>query len=657
MTGRAERTLRLSLSHAADAPTSYLLAGLFNELEIGLATIDWVRGVAHVNRTAAKLLDIPAGDITPSEFEAIVAGIAGRATNRSEAVACLNALDDDPATEFTSTWVLGGYPDHLGVMSKPARYPGFTGRIWSFRDNSPVAQAINAAVEANALLRATADAAMDPQVVLEVADNGGPANLVYRDLNEAACAVFGSSHHEMLGRKVPSSALNARYVKCARTGEPLVLDAIRYYNDRLGALRYYDVRAVQVRRGLVMVTWRDVTDRVESGRRSAASETQFRLLADNVADVVVLLDDDSTIRWMSKSVEQTLGSVADRWIGHRAVDVALSGDPDSARSFWTQMVEAETYKGRAKIHGADGKPHTIHVHSKPFYDSDGHRDGFVVSFRVIDDEVAAEAEARKQIARRDRRNRSLARYLQAQTNRLMSELNSAARYVSSILPEDLDGPVAVRARYQPSEELGGDSYDFRWVDDDHLVAYLVDVSGHGIEPALLSVSVHNLLRSGTFDPDTLLAPDAVLSELNRLFQMERHDGHYFTIWYGVYQASSRTLRFAGAGHPPALVLAGGAAPEQLSTTSMPVGIAEHTDFETHVFDVPVGAEMLIYSDGALELCQAQNAHRSLDELKGAYARVAQRPGWTLDMLIAELRSQSTEEGYKDDCTFVRLTIA
>lgn len=657
MTGRAERALRLSLPAAPDAPTSSVLAGLFNELEIGLVTVDTVRGVAFINRTAANLLGITRGDRTAAEFHAVLAGLAERGVNRGEVVACLDALDRDPATEFTSTWVFSGYPDHLGVKSKPARSPGFTGRVWTFHDNSPVAQAINAAVEASALLRATTDAAMDPQVVLEVPDDGDPAGLVYRDLNEAACASFGSSQHDMLGRRVPPSPLNARYVTCARTGEPLVLDAVPYHNDRLGALRHYDVRAVQVRQGLVMVTWRDVTDRIESGRRKAASETQFRLLADNVADVVVLLDDDSTIRWMSKSVEQTLGAVAERWIGHRAVDVALSGGRDTAQRFWSKLVDAGIYKGRAQIHGADGEPHTIHLHSKPFYDSGGKRNGVVVSFRVIDDEVAAEAEARKQIARRDEGNRSLARYLQAQTNRLMSELNSAARYVSSILPEDLDGPVAVRARYLPSEELGGDSYDFRWVDDDHLVAYLVDVSGHGIEPALLSVSVHNLLRSGTFDRDTLLAPSAVLSELNRLFQMDRHDGHYFTIWYGVYQASSRTLRFAGAGHPPALILAGGAAPEQLSTRSMPVGIAESTDFETHTFAVPVGAEMLIYSDGALELCQAQNAHRSLEELQTAYARVARRPDWTLDTLIAELRSRSTGEGYRDDCTFVRLSIA
>jgi hypothetical protein len=132
--------------------------------------------------------------------------------------------------------------------------------------------------------------------------------------------------------------------------------------------------------------------------------------------------------------------------------------------------------------------------------------------------------------------------MEALARRLMSELSGAARYVSSILPTDLDGPVPVTSRYIPSEELGGDSFDYRWVDDDHLIAYVVVVSGHGIGPAAFSVSVHNLLRSGTIDDDTLRDPGRVLTELNRLFQMEQQDGNYFTIWYGVYQPSTRTLR-------------------------------------------------------------------------------------------------------------------
>ena len=137
----------------------------------------------------------------------------------------------------------------------------------------------------------------------------------------------------------------------------------------------------------------------------------------------------------------------------------------------------------------------------------------------------------------DERNRLLARKLQQQTDRLKTELNSAADYMSSLTPTFLSGPVTVSARYLPSEELG-DCLDFYWIDDDHLLVRLIDVSGHGLEPALLAVSVHNLMRSGTLGPEILLSPAAVLTELNRLFEMKQQKDHYFTMWFGIYERST-----------------------------------------------------------------------------------------------------------------------
>lgn len=645
MTDQDERIFRQLLPDADGGcvPHSHIgaIGGVFDELDVGVVSLDPAGDFAHVNRTAADLLAIPAGETSASAFEPVVRTLAARALNQTEVAALMRSADTDAAAAFKSTWVFADKPTHLGVVCKPAPNLGAGGRMWAFYDNSHVAAAVDAAMEANALLRASADAMMDPHVVLELTVTDGTTDLVYRDVNEAACAYFGLTRDEMIGHSLLDSGLRERYAACAETGQPVILDAFPYHSEVLGVLRYYDVRAVQVRPGLIMVNWRDVTERIESERRLAASADRFRLLADNVADVVALLDDDSTIRWMSKSAERTLGAVSDRWIGRRAVDVVPSEHRQAAASNWAQ-VAGGTYIGRMSIHGADGRPHTIHLHSKPFYDSQGNRDGVVVSFRVIDDEVAAERRAREQI--------------EARNDRLKSQLDSAARYVASILPDDLTGRVAVTSRYLPSAELGGDSYDFRWVDDNHVMFYLVDVSGHGVEPALLSVSVHNLLRSGTFDTETLLRPDAVLTELNRLFQMDRQDGHYFTIWYGVYDAANRTLRYANAGHPPALMMADGMAPVELSATSIPIGLEADSEFAARSRRVPAGADVVLYSDGALELGMPQG-QMPLSQFTQVCARISRNPDWTLDTLIAELRDAEAAESPVDDCTVVRLRIS
>ncbi|MGI9125883.1 MAG: CHASE domain-containing protein, partial [Mycobacterium sp.] len=241
--------------------------------------------------------------------------------------------------------------------------------------------------------------------------------------------------------------------------------------------------------------------------------------------------------------------------------------------------------------------------------------------------------------------------------RLVSELGSAARYVTSILPNDLDEPIPVAARYVPSQELGGDSFDYRWIDDDHLIVYLVDVSGHGIAPAMFSVSVHNLMRSGTLDSDTLRDPGRVLTELNRLFQMDQQGGNYFTIWYGVYQPSTHTLCYAGAGHPPAIVLtAGGSDPIRLPSESIPIGVMEDTVFETRCQPLPAATELLIYSDGAFELTLRDGRPWNLEDFIDLCTRTAAAPDWSLDALIKDIRDRCTSGVLEDDCTLVRVTV-
>lgn len=246
--------------------------------------------------------------------------------------------------------------------------------------------------------------------------------------------------------------------------------------------------------------------------------------------------------------------------------------------------------------------------------------------------------------------------IESLARRLMSELRSAGHYVTSILPGDLTEPVPVASRYIPSEELGGDSFDYRWIDDDHLIVYLVDVSGHGVAPAIFSVSVHNLMRSGTLDADTLRDPGRVLTELNRLFQMDQQDDKYFTIWYGVYQRSTHTLDYAGAGHPPAIVLPpNGSDPVRLRSGSMPIGVLQDAAFESSSCSVAPGSTVLVYSDGAFELSLPGGRRWTLGDFVDLCAQTAQSPDWTLDDLIDQLRNRSDNGDFDDDCTLVRVT--
>lgn len=230
-------------------------------------------------------------------------------------------------------------------------------------------------------------------------------------------------------------------------------------------------------------------------------------------------------------------------------------------------------------------------------------------------------------------------------DRLTGELDSASQYVASILPGPLAGPVHVTSRYLPARAVGGDSFGYEWIDEDHLSVYLVDVSGHGVKPALLSVSVHNLLRSGGLGAEVLQAPDRVLSELNARFGMDDHDGHYSTMWFGVYQRSTRVLRYASAGHPPPLVLTtdGGAIHcTALAGADRPLGMFGDSAFSVHSYVVPEGAQILLYSDGIL------GDPPRMAEFVALCEALAAGPSFWLDDLIDEAPASD------DDCSLVLL---
>ena len=308
----------------------------------------------------------------------------------------------------------------------------------------------------------------------------------------------------------------------------------------------------------------------------------------------------------------------------------------------------DSYRMAKQYIRADGKPIWGDLTVSALRGEDGH----IQNIYALVTDITAQVQA-------DERNHVLTQQLQEQTDRVKSELDSAAAYISSLMPSGLHGPVTVSSRYLPSRELGGDCLDYYWIDDDHLLIKLIDVSGHGLEPALLAVSVHNLMRSGSLTPETLLSPEAVLTELNRLFVMEQQSDHYFTMWYGIYEASTRTLRYASAGAPPALAF--NAAPgtaiasTALSTPASPVGVFEDTEFTSRTYQVPPGCRLLIYSDGASEITLADGQQLTGAAFEDLANRVAASPDWSLDDLIDELRGLTPSGVFEDDFSLIQLT--
>ncbi|MBO9650676.1 MAG: serine/threonine-protein phosphatase [Variovorax sp.] len=250
--------------------------------------------------------------------------------------------------------------------------------------------------------------------------------------------------------------------------------------------------------------------------------------------------------------------------------------------------------------------------------------------------------------------------LQATHDRLQHELRDAERYVRATLPEPLSAPLDVDWRFVPSTELGGDSFGYHWVDDEHFAIYLVDVCGHGVGSSLLSVAVANTLRSEALTRTDFHRPGEVLAALNQAYQMERHGELFSTVWYGVYHRGSGELRYASAGHPPALLVngpQGGACESHPLPASGPcIGIMPAARYQEQACTLRSPARLFVFSDGTYEITRPDGSMQPFSAMSELLARPVVQGHSELDDLLVLARDAHGPGALDDDFTIIRMAL-
>jgi sigma-B regulation protein RsbU (phosphoserine phosphatase) len=248
--------------------------------------------------------------------------------------------------------------------------------------------------------------------------------------------------------------------------------------------------------------------------------------------------------------------------------------------------------------------------------------------------------------------------LRASQEALKGELNEAERYMRSLFPAPMDDATLVADwTYIACTSLGGDSFGYYWLDPDHFTVYVLDVCGHGVGAALLSVSAMNVLRAQSLPSVDFKDPASVLAGLNEAFDMERQNDMYFTIWYGVYDRKTRELAYASGGHPPAALLAANAtgAPQLLNTQNVIIGAMPGLPFTSARVTLGAGDRLYVFSDGVYEVNYAgREGMMTVEEFAEGLTRPAPAGTRKVDDMVAFVRAAQGRENFDDDFSLVEL---
>lgn len=262
----------------------------------------------------------------------------------------------------------------------------------------------------------------------------------------------------------------------------------------------------------------------------------------------------------------------------------------------------------------------------------------------------------------------LERRLSEQNRRMRADLLAASRVQRAMLPRGNIASERVSAAwtYVPTDELAGDAIGLRMIDDRHLAAYVIDVSGHGVPAALLSVTaMHSLspdalagaLPAGGGEP----RPDLVVAELNRRFCASENSGLFLTMVLCVLDTGTGAgaLHVARAGHPLPIVLrAGGGAETVPDDGGLPIGLMAEAEYPRVRVSLGPGDRVCVFSDGFPEQPRAgagKDVQYGEDRLRDSLAAGAREPGErAVGLAVDDLARWAGGRRFVDDVSLVTI---
>lgn len=188
----------------------------------------------------------------------------------------------------------------------------------------------------------------------------------------------------------------------------------------------------------------------------------------------------------------------------------------------------------------------------------------------------------------------------AEKERIDAELSVASTIQTAMIPDDFkpESRLSLAAEVKPAKEVGGDFYDYMYLNEDHIAVIVADVSGKGVPAALFMVIAKTLIKNQLMSG---LSPSNVFETVNNML-CERNKAEMFvTAWLGVLELSSGRLTYANAGHNPPLLKKQGKNYEYLRCRSG-IMLGGITDMKYRQFEcvLDIGDSLFLYTDGITE---------------------------------------------------------
>lgn len=250
-----------------------------------------------------------------------------------------------------------------------------------------------------------------------------------------------------------------------------------------------------------------------------------------------------------------------------------------------------------------------------------------------------------------------------ETSRLEAELAAAAHIQTSLLP----APLPPREEFQlaaamyPAKEVGGDFYDFFYVDEERLAVIIADVSDKGVSAALFMAAAKTVLKNSILSGAEGSSLAEAVAAANDQLSADNDEGLFVTVFAGILHLATGEFEYVNGGHNPPILLQGEEAPAYLPQTrkSPVLGMMEGIPFEEKRLCLAPGSRLFLYTDGVTEAMDESRQMFTKERLEKKLSLLSARAATEeiIEAILLEVKSHAGAADQSDDITMLVLKYA
>lgn len=285
-------------------------------------------------------------------------------------------------------------------------------------------------------------------------------------------------------------------------------------------------------------------------------------------------------------------------------------------------------------------------------------------------DLKARVSAGRRIARLEAELSEKVKQLELYNNRMKQDLDEAIKIQHSMLPQGgSDLPrIDFSWHFNPCDEISGDMLNIFRLDDRHLGLYVLDVCGHGIPAALLSMSITNdlLPRAGNGGAlkryfaekgHKIIPPGEAAHTLNMGYQIHDSTLQYFTILFGIIEVDSLLFQYVRAGHPPPIVVGEGGEARLLDEgADLPMGLFPESEYVERQVQLKPKDRLYIFSDGVNEATNKAGEQFGFERVVEKLSQVYKEASLEESIKALSGDIESWQVSQKDDISIIGIEV-